>query len=417
MLLCDTGYYGTLAAVRSLGRAGVPVTTVDPSILSPARWSRHVKRHVRCPSFEETRDWADWLLRFGATSPKHALYATSDDVSFVLALHQEALESLFALYQPDIDTMMNILDKGLLLGHARAVGLDSPDTWLPKTAADIERIARDADGAVLVKPRTQVSLKYHSKGVVAAAGAKALKSAYQQFVRTYAYSAEVARLFPEATQPMIQRFHPEAMHGIYSLSGFRDRSGKHFVTLAANKVLQRPRRLGIGLCFESAPVDADLAAKVLSLCERLGYYGVFELEFIRCGARSLLIDMNARLYNQLALDVARGLDLPRLVYAGAVGDEAEIRRLVDALPTHSEDAAFCNRLALTVMIGAQRLLGTMSREDAAQWREWCTGHGERLVDPVRDDDDPRPFACELVKQIYGYVCHPRAFVKQVALAR
>jgi hypothetical protein len=216
---------------------------------------------------------------------------------------------------------------------------------------------------------------------------------------------------------MVQRYHPEAMDGIYSLSGFRDRSGKYFLALAANKVLQRPRRLGIGLCFESAPVDADLARKVLRLCERIGYYGVFELEFIRAGARSLLIDMNARLYNQLALDIARGMQLARLVYAGAVGDEAQLSRLAAALPVHSDEVAFCNRFAMNVMIGAQRLLGEMSREDAARWRAWCTARGKRLVDPILDDDDPRPFACELVRQIYGHVRHPRAFVRQVALAR
>ncbi len=40
MVLCNAGYYGTLAAMRSLGRIGVPIVTVDTGILSPGGYSR-----------------------------------------------------------------------------------------------------------------------------------------------------------------------------------------------------------------------------------------------------------------------------------------------------------------------------------------------------------------------------------------
>jgi hypothetical protein len=50
------------------------------------------------------------------------------------------------------------------------------------------------------------------------------------------------------------------------------------------------------------------------LCERIGYYGAFELEFVVTQGRMLLIDFNGRFYNQLAF----GMDLPKLVYADPV---------------------------------------------------------------------------------------------------
>jgi len=418
MLLCNTGYYGTLAAVRSLGRAGVPIATVDPSHVTPARYSRYATRHLRCPPFEETDAWVEWLLQLGASGPRQAIYATSDDVSFALALHRDTLSSAFALYQPDLKTMMRILDKGQLLAQARAVGIDVPDSWLPKSRGDVERLARDVDGTWLVKPRTQVSFKNHTKGTVSRPGAKALLAEYDRFVGHGLFDGgEIARRFPEATQPMIQRYYPEAMEAIYSLSGFRDLSGKHVALLAATKVLQRPRRLGVGLCFEGAPVDAHLAARAIRLCERIGYYGVFELEFILHGDRALLIDFNGRFYNQLAFDVARGMDLAGLAYAGAVGDEAEAGRLMAGVPTDAdrEDVAFCNRFGLEVTIGAQRLFGAMSRQEATQWHKWRTVPGRRIIDAAADEDDPRPFACDVAQQILHYVLHPRAFVRQIGL--
>ena len=35
MVLCNASYYGTVAAIRSLGRAGIPVVAVTPGCLAP----------------------------------------------------------------------------------------------------------------------------------------------------------------------------------------------------------------------------------------------------------------------------------------------------------------------------------------------------------------------------------------------
>jgi hypothetical protein len=49
---------------------------------------------------------------------------------------------------------------------------------------------------------------------------------------------------------------------------------------AATKVLQRPRKLGVGVCFEGVPVHQELASRLLDLFKRVRYHGVFEAEFI-----------------------------------------------------------------------------------------------------------------------------------------
>lgn len=421
MLLCNGGYYGTLAAVRSLGRGNVPVTIVDPSGLVPARWSRYVGEHVVCPPFEETDRWAEWLLELGKSGPRRAIYATSDDVSFALAKHRDALERSFALYQPELDTMMCVLDKGRLLDHARAVGLDVPLTWLPECRADVERIAAQAQGPLLVKPRTQVSTMNHAKtkGTVCRSASRGLLAAYDHFLARGMYGADFAGQFPDATQPMVQAYHPEAMEAIYTLAGFRDRSGEHVAMLGANKILQRPRRLGVGLCFETAPVDPVVAERVKKLLDRIGYYGVFELEFIRCNGRALLIDVNARFYGQIHFDIARGLDLAMLAYAGAVGAEDEVVRILKAAPARPAEGpvAFCNSIGFEVTIGMQRLFGSMTREEADAWHKWRSDPTRWIVDAVADDDDPLPYACDFAQQVWQSLRHPRAFVRQLGLVR
>jgi D-aspartate ligase len=214
---------------------------------------------------------------------------------------------------------------------------------------------------------------------------------------------------PQAMWPMLQTFHPEAIEGVYSLAGFRDRGGRHFAVLGANKLLQRPRTMGVGLCFEGAPVDPALASALRALLERIGYFGVFEVEFIRTRGRSLLIDFNPRFYNQLALDIAGGLALPQLVHAAAVGDDERVDRLVQAAHRTRDVTAraFCNGFSLRVMLGAQRVFGAMSREEVARWRRWSQRDGG--VDAIADRDDPLPYAAEIARQLLEYATNPRLF--------
>jgi len=227
----------------------------------------------------------------------------------------------------------------------------------------------------------------------------------------------VSDRMPELMPPMLQRYHPEAAEGIYSLSGFRSRSGDLLRMLGATKVLQRPRRLGIGLCFESAPVPDDVRARARRLLEVLGYFGVFELEFIHVQGRHLLIDMNPRFYNQLQLDVSRGLDLPRLAYAAALGDEGEVASIAARPPPDPPVQAFCNGIGLRILVGAQRTFGTMSGAEASRWEAWRRGHGRGLVDSIAADDDPGPVLAEGAGQLYSCLRHPRAFLRMIALDR
>jgi D-aspartate ligase len=416
VLLSDGGYYGTLAAARALGRDGVPVTIADPSRVAPALWSRHVSRRLRCPPVWDVDRFVDWLAELGRAGPRHIVFPTSDDLSFVLALRRDELEGPFVFYQPGLDSLMGLLDKGRLLDHARAARLDVPETWLPEGDAEAERVIREAGGMLIIKPRTQALLRTHVKGVLVGDDGRAARDTYAQFRQQNMYGAALAGRFPEATRPMVQRFHTEAIEKVYSLAGFRNRSGDCFVVRAANKVLQRPRPLGVGLCFEDAPVDAELSEGVRRLCERVGYFGVFEAEFIRVDGRSLLIDFNARLYNQMAFDLARGLPLPQLFYGAALGQDDEVaRRVTAANGKTAGPGAFCNGFSLTLLLGARRLSGNSSRDNARHWRMWLDGHRGGLVDAVADRDDPRPLAFEVVQQLYSCVRHPRAFVRALTL--
>src|ERR1700733_8925795 len=170
VLLCDGGYYGTLAAARSLGANGVPVLIADPNMLAPALWSRRVAGRFRCPPAADTTRFVNWARAVGGRYSQPVIYATSDDVSLVLALHRSELEHVFHFYQPDLDTLLDLLDKSKLAQVARAAGLDMPDTWAPGNLRQAEEVIRDQSGHLLIKPRTQSLLNTHSKGTIVLRG-------------------------------------------------------------------------------------------------------------------------------------------------------------------------------------------------------------------------------------------------------
>jgi D-aspartate ligase len=400
--------------VRSLGRAGSKVVTVDPSSICHGRYSRYSSQHLTCPPFEESRAWAEWLLGKARIAPRRAIYATSDAVSFALARYRNELSADFELYQPCLDTIMSILDKGLLMQNAQAVGIETPPTWFPQSSAEAEKIAQDAGGAVLIKPRSQLAQRTKTKGTVVETRGRRVQSIFDSYMKDQSTNSEFAKQSPEIMTPLIQQYYPQTVENVYSLSGFREKIGGGVIMRAARKVLQQPRRIGTGLCFEPALVDPLLADQAKRLCERIGYYGVFELEFILAEGKAMLIDFNGRFYHQMAFDIARGMELPALVYAAATRDKAEITRLMahGNSGNHDNVAGFSNHFGLAVIVKTQRILGTMSRKEAAYWLNWSRGSHGTVIDAVKDPHDSLPAFVDVAQYLLRALRHPRAFVKQ-----
>jgi predicted ATP-grasp superfamily ATP-dependent carboligase len=421
-LLTVASYYGTLAAARCLGRAGIPVTLAGAPLLAPARWSRFVTRREPCPPVEEPERFVEWLLRFGEREPGHVLYPTSDDVAWLLSLHRDELARRYHLFQPPFETLRRLLDKRELFAVCREVGIAAPVTHFPDDARHAAEIARHAAFPLLIKPTTQVLLRSHHKGVVVP-NREALPGSLDAYRALTSYHPYVLARMPGADRPMLQEFHPRAAVGIYSVAGFVSASGAEgVVALAARKVLQRPRRIGIGLCFEEAALRPELAERLAALCRAVGFHGVFEAEFIEADGEFLLIDFNPRFYSQMAFEVDRGLPLPLLAYEAALGRSPVLRDARRALRDRAgiaddERRVYTHRVILGLVTTLQRLAGAMSPAEAARWRAWYRSHRRRVSDAVLDRGDRLPALVDVVSTLVGYGRHPRWFVRSMVLDR
>ena len=417
ILLTKAAYLGTLAAVRCLGAAGIPVTLADGNGLSPAAWSRYVSRRVNCPGpEEEPARFIEWLIEFGDRQPGHVLYPTSDDVAWLYARHREELSRHFALSVPGVDVVYRLLNKIRLRDAAARVGLRMPRTWIPNELCDFAAIGAEARFPVVVKPQTQVLFHPHAKGIPVHS-AKELRGSYERFAAATTYHPVLLAYDPGVVRPTVQEYLAGQSENVYSLTGFIAEGGELFTVRASRKVLQQPRRLGVGLCFESAELKRDLVERVIALCREVGYHGVFEAEFIEDHGEPLLIDFNPRFYGQMAFDIARGLPQPLLAYDAALGRRAQVgRRVQAACQADWTDRVYCRRFELKLLLVMWRLFRRMSQEDVNHWSAWLVAHGEDVVDGVFDAADRRPSKVEALHHLVGFARHPRAFLRQVAEA-
>lgn len=416
VLLTSASYLGTLAAVRSFGRAGLSSVVADDARLGPASWSRFVSRRLTCPPDSQPKQLLEWLLAFGKAHPGHVLCATSDESAWLYSKHRAELGRYFHMYQPGVDAVYSLLNKRRLYDIGRAEGIDFPRTWFPQSEDDLRTVAQQAQFPVLTKPVTQILHKTHTKGAVIDHPEDVPR--YFTFMSRDMYRPELLAFDPSVVCPMVQEFQPTATEGVYSISGFIDESSTVLGARATKKILQRPRRLGVGLCFERAEVKPELIDAIVRICRRVGYYGVFEVEFIHRDGKDLLIDFNPRFYGQMAFDIARGLPVPLLAYYAALGDWRSVKALAERArqATNDETAAvLCNRADFELMLSGQRLSGGMSAGDVKFWRDWYHDHRGRIVRPILDKDDWKPFATEIVRQFLAHVRHPRASLRSSML--
>lgn len=401
VLLTHGTYLGTLAAARLLGRAGHRVTVADPGSPSPAARSRHVAGSVRCPEPLDFNATADWLEAFGRAHPGTLLYPCSDDMAWVMAAHQARLVPHYVMLQPSLDAIDTLLNKQRLYTLCDTLGIATPETRYPDSEAQLEATVGELQGQWLVKPKTQIGLAIKRKACIAEAG-PALIAAYRGFRSDFRYVDAIVDHDPALRWPMLQRFDPAASTQTISIAGFRSRDGRQFHVLSSQKVLQFPIRIGIGLCFDPVAVDPRLADSVRRICEATGYFGAFEVEFIRSARGSdLLMDFNPRYYGQMQMEISRGLPVPTLVACDASGLPLPALGVPRAL-------RIAHRWQLWLVMTTQALAGRITWSERRRWLDRTRPDDPEVIDSVHDPDDPAPSRAHTRTQVLSYLRHPRA---------
>jgi D-aspartate ligase len=409
VVVASAAYAGTLATVRDLGARGFAVSVMSSPRLFAARsprvsaaaWSRYASRSYRAPPERDHAAFIAKLLQVGERRPGQVLLATSDETAWMYTVNAAALSRCFHLLQPPLAAMQRILDKHQFALAALAAGVRVVPSWEARSQAELAALAQKLSYPILIKPRTHVNRIRNDKGVLVASPGELLAE-YPRFLARERGATGNNPLMPDAPVPILQQFIRLAAEGVCSVTGYIDRSGELFVTRRSTKILQRTQPVGVGLCFESLPPDQGLSDSVRRLCRELGYFGLFEVEFLYCDGAWAVIDFNPRTFNQIGMDVHRGMPLPYFACLEALGDQEGLRTAISASQEPRADnlaTVFCDRFTLQAVLFARVLTRRISGDELTRWRRWLRSHALHCVDVAAASGDPLPRIVHVLSEI------------------
>ena len=302
VLVLDANQRSALAAVRSLGRAGLRVFAADSSGATLAGASRYCHRRLSYPSpYSEPQAFVDAIAQ-AVRAHGIDVVLPMTEVSLQLLLGARDRLGTAALPAPALAAFEAMSDKYRLFKTAQALGVPMPRTVFIDDAHSLVAQADAWDYPVVVKPHR--SRIWHN-------------GAWLSTSVRYAHSraeldAMVANDVALSAYPfLLQSFIDGHGEGLFALF---DR-GRAVDFFAHRRLRERPASGGVSVLSESAPVPVDLRDIAERLLAAQGWHGVAMVEFKR-GRDGVpyLMEVNARFWGSLQLAVDAGVDFPaRLV--------------------------------------------------------------------------------------------------------
>jgi D-aspartate ligase len=304
-VVVDVGWVNGLAAIRSLGRAGVRVVAADHRASALGFRSRYAERLLVPDPLVDEEGFVDAVRgvaqRAGAAVP---VFPTHDPGLNALARNLD--DSLLAPFPP-WETLAEVQSKRAQIERAVEAGVDVPATRQPRSAAEARAAAEELGLPVLVKPSDPVGFKRRFRR--------------QAFRCETAAEVEDGYARAEEFAPMVQELVPGGDDSLYTVGSYLARDGRPLGVFCGRKLRQTPP--GIGTCRVGEAVWVEeVVEAALRLLRAFGFYGLSQVEFKRDprDARFKLMEINPRLWQWHGLAAACGVDLPRIAYAHLVGE-------------------------------------------------------------------------------------------------
>jgi len=301
VLVLDANQRSALAAVRSLGRAGLKVFAADSTGATLAGASRHCQRRLSYPSpYNAPLAFVDAVVD---AVRAHGIDVVLPMTEVSLQLLLEARERIVAtLPAPSLAAFEALSDKYRLFQSAQALGIPMPRTVFIDNARAFAAQPEAWDYPVVVKPHR--SRIWH-RGAWLATSVRYAHSRAELDAMVAADPALSGYPF------LLQSFIDGRGEGLFALF---DR-GRAVDFFAHRRLRERPASGGVSVLSESAPVPADLRDIAERLLGAQAWHGVAMVEFKR-GRDGVpyLMEVNARFWGSLQLAIDAGVDFPlRLV--------------------------------------------------------------------------------------------------------
>ncbi|HME11419.1 MAG TPA: hypothetical protein VKF79_01060 [Candidatus Acidoferrum sp.] len=298
------GDYQGLGIVRSLGRRGIPVCVIDDE-RSISRYSRFATHAVHVPNLRNddaiVRELLALAQRFSLKG--WVLFPTRDEIVAAISRHRAELTPWFRVPTPCWETIQWVWDKRSTCEIARKLQLPIPETWNPRSPADLTQIT--SPFPLAVKPAIKEHFFYTTRAKGWSASNPSELSTLFQRAQRIAGTDEI----------LIQDMIPGG--GVYQFGYCAFfKNGQALASMVSRRRRQHPHDFGRASTFVETVESPEIEALSTRLLSGINYYGLVEVEFKedpRDGQFKLL-DINARTWGYHTLGAAAGVDFPYLLY-------------------------------------------------------------------------------------------------------
>ncbi|HZX33106.1 MAG TPA: ATP-grasp domain-containing protein [Rhodocyclaceae bacterium] len=304
ILVAEAQTIGSLAIIRSLGRAGYPVLAASQQKGALGFHSRYCGKALAHPPYRNGNEFLDWLQE---TLTREGVRLIIPSEGLLVAIKPRFSQFRHLLPVPTDEALVygalskcdlfeRCVEGGLVdnLPPFRLVG-DGP----PPTAADLAPL-----GTPLFVKTDFIHARKDGGGAVIRCGTAAEAT------------AKVAELQPDYRRILIQGYVPGVGVGAFLARW----GGGHLAKFMHRRLHEVPHWGGASSFRESWRHDGILADAEARL-ERMGWHGVgmFEYRWERETGRFHLIEFNSRFWGSLHLALFAGVDFPRLLADAILG--------------------------------------------------------------------------------------------------
>lgn len=380
-------HHGTVAAIRSLGRLGVPVHAVTEDRLAPAGVSRYLAGSLRWPTTgaESARALVDGLRRVGRRLERPAVaVATDDEAAILLATYRDELADLFLLPAVDPALPGRLADKQALYSLCREHAVPAPSTVLVSSGIELTEAAAKIGLPVVAKNPApwerlvdpvvgSTTLLRDDADVADLASVLDRRGGGRVLVQEY--------LPPAGCSP------PGAMDWFAHAYCYRD--NRPPLVFTGIKLRSWPPAGGV-TARGIAVAEPELAEMTAHFIRAIGYRGVADLDW-RLDPRDgqfKLVDFNPRAGAQFQLfRTTAGIDVVRALYFDLIGRRVPEGRQIDGRELIVEHLDTASGLAGRLSGRAQPVHPRPLHREPA-WFAW---------------DDPLPFAVATARFAAGFL--------------
>lgn len=311
-VVLGTNYYIGLAVVRSLGRKGIRVVSIDHGGINHYGKSKYVSEAYIAPHYSrEETGFLNFLLDYGRKQElKPVLFPTADLYVAFMDKHFDALKEYYLFPMDRSGLLTALMDKSELTRMAEEFGLKTPER-LDISEDDLYQKVKDQIGyPLIVKPDNSADfVSHYHKKVFFINDESELKE-------------KIAMTRMDGHDVSIQRIIPGPEKNNYNFDCYVDRNGRMAYYTTEQKIRQWPNNFGASTLADQRWIK-DAADFSIPFIKWLNYKGFIEIEMKRDShsGQIYLMEANVRYVNFTQLHVAIGMDTPYLTYLDCTGQD------------------------------------------------------------------------------------------------